>query len=158
MYDKGQLVLNTLRDVIDNDARWISILHGLQQTFSHQAISAADVFGYIRQHAGKDLTGFFEQYFQHAGIPKLIVQTQKKGDVVTARYRWQADVPDFRMPIEVTTAPGKYEFITPTTEWQTNTLHHLNPEDFKIADDLFYVDLSLRWSYHDPRQTQSEAR
>ena len=60
-----------------------------------------------------------------------MVETQKKGDVVTARYRWQADVPDFRMPIKVTTAPGKYQFIVPTTAWQTNTLHRMAPEDFK---------------------------
>jgi len=158
MYNKGQLVLNTLRDVIDDDARWIAILHGLQQTFRYQTVTADDIFGYIRKNAGKDLTGFFEQYFQHTAIPKLIVETQKTGDVVTARYRWQVDVPDFRMPIKVTTAPGKYQFIVPTTEWQTNTLHRLAPEDFKIAGDLFYVDLSLRWSYHDPRKTQRDAR
>jgi hypothetical protein len=51
-----------------------------------------------------------------------------------------------------------YEFITPTTEWQTNTLQGLSPEDFKIADDLFYVDLQLRWSYRDPRQSSADAR
>ena len=62
------------------------------------------------------------------------------------------------MPIKVTTAPGKYQFITPTTEWQTNTLHRMAPEDFKIAADLFYVDLSLRWAYHDPRKTQRDVR
>jgi len=158
MYNKGQLALNTLRNVVDDDARWFSILRGLQQTFRYQTVTADDIFGYVRKNAGKDLTGFFEQYFQHAAIPKLMVETQKTGDVVTARYRWQADVPDFRMPIKVTTAPGRYQFITPTTKWQTNVLHGMAPEDFKIASDLFYVDLSLRWAYHDPRKTQRDAR
>jgi aminopeptidase N len=158
MYDKGQLVLNTLRDVIDDDPRWFSILHGLQQTYSHQAISATNVFDYIREHAGKDLTGFFEEYFQHTNVPKLIVMTQQTGDGATVRYRWQVDVPDFRMPIKVTLHPGKYEFIVPTTSWQTNTLHGVAPEDFKIADDLFFVDSSLRWSYHDPNQAAVERR
>ena len=154
MYDKGQLILNTLRDVVDDDAKWISMLHGIQQTFRYQTVTADDIFDYFRKNSGKDLTGFFEQYYQHTGIPKLVVQTQKKGDLITARYEWQTEVPDFRMPVKVTTAPGKYEFITPTTsDSKPLTLHGLNPEDFKIADDLFYVDLQLRWSYHDPRQT-----
>jgi hypothetical protein len=59
------------------------------------------------------------------------------------------------MPVKVTTAPGKYEFITPTFEWQTNQLHGLNPEDFKVAEDLFYVDVRLRWSYLDPRRNNT---
>jgi aminopeptidase N len=152
MYDKGQLILNTLRSVLDDDALWFSILRGLQDKFKHQNVSAEDVFGYINQKSGRDLTYFFNQYFRHANIPTLAVQTTKEGDSVTARYRWEADVDNFRMPIKVTTAPGKYELITPTTEWQTNKLDGIAPEDFKAAEDLFYVKVRLRWSYLDPRR------
>ena len=42
-------MLNTLRDVIDDDARWIAILHGLPQTFRYQTVTAEDIFGYIRK-------------------------------------------------------------------------------------------------------------
>ncbi len=152
MYDKGQLVLNTLRSVIDDDKRWFSILRGIQEKFKYQTVTADDIFGYIKEKASKDLTGFFEQYFQHAGIPTLVVEAQKEGNAVTARYRWQADVPDFRMPVKVTTAPGRYEFVTPTSRWQTVKLHGMAPEDFKVAQDLFYVEVRLRWSYLDPRR------
>jgi len=98
------------------------------------------------------LTYFFGQYFHHANIPTLAVQTTKEGDSITARYRWEADVDNFHMPIKVSTAPGKYEFITPTTEWQTTKLNGVAPEDFKAAEDLFYVKVRLRWSYLDPRR------
>ena len=152
MYDKGQLILNTLRSVLDDDVLWFSILRGLQDKFKHQNVSAEEVFGYINQKSGRDLTYFFDQYFRHANIPTLAVQTTKEGDSVTARYRWEADGDNFRMPIKVTTAPGKYELITPTTEWQTNKLNGIAPEDFKAAEDLFYVKVRLRWSYLDPRR------
>jgi aminopeptidase N len=152
MYNKGQLVLNTLRWVIDDDPRWFSILRGIQQRFRYQSVTAEDIFGYIRKHAGKDLTGFFEQYYLHTNIPRLVVNTEKKGNAVTARYRWEVDVPEFRMPVKVTTAPGRYRFITPTTHWQTLELHGLLPENFKIADDRFFVALKLHWSYRDPEQ------
>jgi len=152
MYDKGQLILNTLRSVLDDDALWFSILRGLQDKFKYQNVSADEVFGFINQKSGRDLTYFFNQYFRHANIPTLAVQTVKEGDSVTARYRWEADVDDFRMPLKVTTAPAKYEFITPTTEWQTNKLSGIAPEDFKVAEDLFYVKTRLRWSYLDPRR------
>jgi aminopeptidase N len=155
MYDKGQLILNTLRSALDNDRLWFSILRGLHDTFKYRTASADEVFGFITQKSGRDLSWFFNQYFRHANIPTLAVQTTKEGDSVTARYRWEADVADFRMPLKVTTAPGKYDWIRPTTEWQTNKLGRIAPEDFKVAEDLFYVKLRLRWSYLDPRRSKA---
>lgn len=149
MYDKGQLVLNTLRSVIDSDSLWFSIVRGLAKTFKYQTITADDVFHFINEKSGQDLNYFFDQYFRHTNIPELIVETSKKANVVKARFKWNADVADFRMPIKVTTAPDKYEFITPTTEWQTIELRGLNPEDFNVANDLFYVDVKLSWVYLD---------
>ena len=106
MYDKGQLILNTLRSVLDDDALWVSIMRGLQERFKYQNVSADEVFAWINQKAGRDLGYFFDQYFRHANIPTLAIQTSKEGDSITARYRWEADVDNFRMPIKVTTAPG----------------------------------------------------
>jgi aminopeptidase N len=156
MYDKGQLILNTLRSVLDDDALWFSIMHGLQDTFKHQAISADDLFGYINKKSGKDLSYFFDQYFKHAAPPTLELQTQKKGDITTVAYRWNADVSNFRMPVKITTAPGKYDWITPTTAWQTNTLQGIAPEDVKMAEDLFYANVRMRWSYIDPRRDNNQ--
>jgi aminopeptidase N len=152
MYDKGQLVLNTLRSVLDDDALWFSILRGLQEKFRWQNVSGDEVFAFINEKAGRDLSYFYDQYFRHATIPTLTVQTVQEGDVVTARYRWETEVNNFHMPIKVTTAPGKFETITPTTDWQTKKLKGVAPEDFKVADDLFYVNVRLRSSYLDARR------
>jgi aminopeptidase N len=142
-YDKGQLILNTLRSVLNDDALWISIMRGLQQDFRYGNASSDDVFNYISKKSGKDLSYFFEQYFRHAAIPQLQIETKQEGDALAVRYRWQADVADFRMPVKVTTAPGKYEFVTPTANWQTLQLHGMKPEEFKVAEDLFYVN--VKW-------------
>ena len=151
MYDKGQLVLNTLRSVVDNDELWFSILRGIQQTFKYQTVTAEDIFDYINKRTGKDYSYFFNQYLKFPKIPELIVFASKKGDNVTAMYRWDADVKDFKMPIRVTTGENKYEFIYPTTTWQTMKLEIARPEDFKIENDRFYVDFRLVSSYLDPR-------
>lgn len=151
MYDKGQLVLNTLRSVIDNDSLWFSILRGIQQTYAYQTITADTIFHYINRRTGKDLMYFFNQYLKFSRIPQLEVITRKKGNTVTARYRWVADVPDFRMPIKVTTTDNRYDWIYPTTSWQTLELGLSKPENFKVAADLFYVDLRLNYGYLDPR-------
>ena len=150
MYDKGQLVLNTLRSVIDNDSLWFRILRGIHERFKYQTINAEDVFRFINESAGSDYTYFFDQYFRQTRIPKLTVMASKKGDTVRAMYRWNAEAKDFRMPVKAQTSPGHFEWIHPTNSWQTVELYGMKPEDFKIAEDLFYVDVKLRWVYLDP--------
>lgn len=150
MYDKGQLVLNTLRSVIDDDRLWVSILRGMNETFRYRTVDAADVITYINARTGKDLTYFFDQYLRHPGIPRLDAALRKKGPKVTLRYRWSADVGDFRMPVKVTTSRNHYEFIYPTTKWQTMDLKGIEPEDFRVAEDFFYLTVRHTWSYVDP--------
>jgi hypothetical protein len=43
------------------------------------------------------------------------------------------------MPIRVSTSPGKFSFIYPTTSWQTITLKGMQEEDFQVEESAFYV-------------------
>lgn len=151
MYDKGQLVLNTLRSVIDDDGLWFSILRGLAESHRYQTITADSVFRYVNRRTGKDYTYFFDQYLKYPRPPQLDVITRKKGDKITARYRWVADVPDFRMPIKVTTSEGTYGWVTPNSEWQAMEVRVSRPEDFKVEENLFYIELKLNYGFLDPR-------
>lgn len=151
MYDKGQLVLNTLRSAIDNDSLWFAVLKGLMDKFRYHTITAEDVFGFVNEKTGKDYNYFFNQYLKSAKVPQLDVYLTYKGDTLTASYRWNTDVSDFCMPVKVTTAPNKYEFIYPTTSPQRMTIVKMLPEEFKVDENRFYVTLRLAWSYLDPR-------
>jgi aminopeptidase N len=151
MYDKGQLVLNTLRSVIDNDSLWFSVVKGLQTQFRYQTITTEDVVGFVNQKTGTDYTSFFDQYLRMTKIPQLEVRLTFRGDSTFAMYRWNADVKDFHMPVKVTTARDQYEFIRPTTTWQRMSIGKINPEEFKVEENRFYVTLRLGWSYVDPR-------
>jgi aminopeptidase N len=144
--------------VIDNDSLWFSILYGLATTFRHRVITAEDVVNFINARTGNDYDYFFDQYFRHIKIPQLDAFVSKKGARVTLKYKWNADVTGFRMPVKVTTAPGKYEFIYPTTSWQTMELGGIDPMEFRIADDLFYADLKLGWTYMDIRKPEIQQK
>ncbi len=152
MYNKGQLVLNTLRHVLDDDSLWWDVIYGIATKFSYQTIHADDIVNYVNEKTGTDFTYFFDQYLKYPTIPQLVISVAKKDTSVTARYKWDADVEDFRMPIKVTTSKHKYEFIYPTTSWQSIRLHEIKPEDFRVAEDLFYVDVELSPVYIDPNK------
>ena len=152
MYAKGQLMLNTLRHVISNDSLWFGILRGLNEKFYLKTIDGQQVIDFINERAPMDLQPFFDQYLKHTDLPRLSVTIRKQGGKVTAAYKWIADVPHFDMPVKVTVAPGKWDFIYPLTHEQTIDLQGLHPDDFRVAEDRFYIDLKIRKLYLVPPQ------
>jgi aminopeptidase N len=153
MYDKGQLVLNTLRHVIDNDELWFDMLREMNIIFRHRNIDGQEIFDFIIEKTGMDLNYFFDQYFRETMLPLLVVSIEKEGDKVTASYIWEADTEDFEMPVKVTTAPGKIETIFPNSKHhQTIDLQGLHPDDFKIAEDQFFVELFIWKTYIEPEK------
>ena len=151
MYDKGQLVLNTLRDVIDDDTLWFPILKGFQQKYAYQTVDANDVTNYINQRTGTNYDYFFDQYLRYTKPPEFFAIAAMKGDSTYIRYKWNADVKGFRMPIKVTTGKDHFTFIHPTTEFQTMTLSNFDPKDFKIDEDEFYCKVRILRFYIDPK-------
>ena len=70
-YFKGALMLNTLRSVIDDDAKWFALMHEFYQHFKYQNIMTEDVVAWFNQHTGMNLTPIFNQYLRHPHIPRL---------------------------------------------------------------------------------------
>lgn len=138
MYFKGALFINTLRSIVNDDARWWKLLHDFYQHFKYKNIMTEDVVAYFNQHTGMDLTSIFNQYLRHTAIPTLELKFDES--VGTVAYRWKVDEPGFAMPIRV----GKkdnWQMIQATTEWKTMPTS-LKKDDFDVATDLYYVNVS----------------
>jgi aminopeptidase N len=135
MYPKGANVLHTIRQVVNDDALWKSILRGLQETYYHKTVSSAEVESYISRRAGRDFGKVFDQYLRRTAVPAL--EWSLSGG--TLSYRWKTDVEGFDLPVRVTVAPGRYDWIYPVTgAVKTQTIALSSPADFQI-DPNFYV-------------------
>ncbi|MSR35212.1 MAG: M1 family peptidase [Gemmatimonadetes bacterium] len=133
MYFKGANVLHTIRQLVDDDARWREILRGLQATYRHQTVTSAQIEGYLSRAVGRDLSRIFDQYLRRTKPPTL-EYAYADGAV---RYRWRADVDGFDLPVRVAIAPGRWEWIEPTTgSWKTRAAASV--ADF-VVDKSFYV-------------------
>ena len=55
MYPKGGKMLHTIRQLVDDDAKWREMLRGLNRTFRHQTVTGAEVQDYMSEQAGMDL-------------------------------------------------------------------------------------------------------
>jgi aminopeptidase N len=137
-YFKGALMINTLRSVVNDDAKWWPLLHGFYQHFKYQNIMTDDVVAYFNQHTGMNLTPIFNQYLRHRQIPRLELLFGEAPGMVM--YKWRADEEDFAMPVRVGT-PGHWQIIHPTTHWQWMQTP-LTKEQFQVATDLYYVDVN----------------
>jgi aminopeptidase N len=136
MYDKGANMLHTIRQLVDDDARWRGILRGLGKTFWHQTVTSKQIESYMSTQSGLDLSKIFDEYLRTTKVPTLEYKLQ--GSQLS--YRWTNVVSGFAMPVKVTTSPGRLSWIRPTESWKTATVKLDRPEDFHV-DENFYVDV-----------------
>jgi aminopeptidase N len=138
-YKKGGLFLNTVRSVIDDDAKWFALLHDYYQHFKYQTIMTTDMVTFFNQQTGKDLTPIFNQYLRHTAVPVLELRFDESAGSVS--YRWRTDEQAFAMPVKVG-QKDHWQLIYPTTtEWKTLTTP-LKKDEFEVATQLYYVDVS----------------
>ncbi|HVX41803.1 MAG TPA: M1 family metallopeptidase [Gemmatimonadaceae bacterium] len=116
MYYKGGSMINMLRQLVNDDAKWRSVLRGLQSHFWHQTVSSPVFERELSTLAGQDFSKIFQQYLTTTKIPVL----EYKIDDGRLSYRWADVVPGFAMRVRAavgdTTA---YKWLSATEAWKT---------------------------------------
>ena len=97
MYYKGANMLHMIRQIIDDDEKWRSILRGLNETFYHQTVKTEQIETFIIENSGKNLKPVFDQYLRDIRIPVFEYSWSDEG----LQYRWNNVIPGFEMPLEV---------------------------------------------------------
>jgi aminopeptidase N len=126
-------MLHTIRHIINDDAKWLSILRGLNADFRHQTVTTQQVESYISNKAGIDLSKVFDQYLRTTNIPLLKYNVKGK----TVSFNYARVVKGFAMPVRVA-INGKELKITPSEVKQTFEY----PEEIKTfeVNRNFYIE------------------
>jgi aminopeptidase N len=132
MYYKGGNMLHTLRQIVNDDEKWRSILRGLNKDFYHQVVKGSQIEAYLSEKTGLDLRTFFDQYLRDVRIP--VFEYYVNGKELT--FRWNNCVPGFKMPLKIY-ADGKEMNINPNQSFTTLKLEKENPEI--VVDRNYYV-------------------
>ena len=138
MYEKGALMLNTLRHIVDNDDKWWKILLKYSKTFRHKIIDTKAVVDFFNTETGMNLTTVFNQYLRYANIPKLELR-KSKGKL---EFRWKADESKFNMPVDIKIKQKKYR-IYPTNAWEKTKSNINKIEDIEVLTNDFYINVDL---------------
>jgi aminopeptidase N len=134
MYFKGANVLHTIRQLVDDDARWRGILRGLNTTFRHRLVTGHEIEDYIGREARLDLHRVFDQYFTTTLVPRLDYKVERG----TLSYRWTAVVPGFAMPVRVQIPRLGTRLLRPTDAWQKLVVPSADGAALTL-DENFYV-------------------
>lgn len=137
MYPKGGNMLHTIRQVVNDDEKWRSILRGLNKDFYHQTVTTQQIEQYMSEKSGKDLSKIFDQYLRDSKIPILEWEVKDK----ELRFRWNNAVAGFNMPVRVWVS-GKEIWINATQRWDSVALPSENP-DIKIDPDFYIGNLNI---------------
>jgi hypothetical protein len=131
-YSKGALLLHTLRNFINNDSSWFDLLRNLQRDFKYKSITTPELVKYINIQSGQDFKYLFDQYLYRVEIPKLEIRIKEGKNKLSVDYRWQNTKENFAMPVRVTIAQNKFDFIYPTTSWKSIEFENLLMDNFKV--------------------------
>ncbi|PXX29844.1 M1 family metallopeptidase [Arenibacter sp. ARW7G5Y1] len=133
MYSKGANVLHTIRQLVDDDEKWRTILRGLNKEFYHRTVTTKQIEDYISSSSGIDLSRFFDQYLRTVKIP--ILEYQVKGKKL--RYRYTNIIKGFEMPVKIS-INGTQDWVYPTSGWQSKSF---KKDILSVdVDNNFYVD------------------
>ena len=133
MYYKGANMLHTLRQIIDNDEKWRSILVGLNKDFYHQTVTTQQIENYINKYFEVDLKPFFNQYLRTIKIPALNYKLENNNLL----YKWSNVVDGFSIPIKVF-INSTSQWIRPSIRWK-KLLSDKNINSFSV-DNNFYIE------------------
>ena len=139
MYFKGALFLDTLRNAVDDDARWWQLIRDTFEHFKYQNILTGDLVRFFSAELKRDMTPIFDQYLRRTALPVLELTFDDAAKTVA--YRWKADERGFAMPIKVGD-PAKWQMIQPASDWKSMPWT-AGKDAFKVATDLYYVNVQI---------------
>ena len=132
MYYKGSNMLHTLRQLVEDDDKWRSMLRGLNKKFYHKTVTSTQIENYMSKFLGIDLQQFFDQYLRTTDRP-ILEYDWKDGQF---RYRWTHVVPGFDMPLFIK-LDGADREIRPSANW--GSIKYKTKPNSVVINPNFYV-------------------
>ncbi len=130
MYYKGGNMLHTIRQVINDDEKWRSILRGLNRDFWHKTVTTQQVENYISEKSGIDFSKVFDQYLRTTKIPELNYIVLGK----EIKFHYENVVKGFAMPLRIM-INEKEHTIKPNENEQT----------FSVPDEIVSFEINRNY-------------
>jgi aminopeptidase N len=130
MYYKGATMIHMIRQIINNDETFRSMLREMHKRFYHSTVTSSQVEAFISEKAGRNLSRIFDQYLRTTQVP--VLELKSESDKI--KFKWINCIDGFNMPVKLTNG----DWIYPTTSEQKIKSSSKNFKDVGV-DPNFYV-------------------
>jgi aminopeptidase N len=139
MYNKGNNMLHTLRQWVNDDEKWRATLRGLNKTFYHSVVTTKQIEDYMAKKLNLNLKGFFDQYLRDYRIPVLEYRIKDKSMFV----RWTNCIETFDMPVRIKVGETEQR-IYPTQEVKEKKLTEEVTDIYVDTNFYIYSDNTMK--------------
>ena len=136
MYPKGALLLNTIKNIVNDDTKWWKMLLKYSETYRHKIIDTETVVHFFNTESGINLTPVFNQYLRYPAIPELVIKKNKKN----FEYRWKTMEPNFNMPVDVVINKKEMR-LYPSNVFQKSKVKIKDLKEVDVLTDEFFIDV-----------------
>lgn len=140
-YNKGALILHTLRNAINSDTVFFDILKSFYSRHKYSIVSTEDFIAVVNEKTGDDYKWFFDHYLYKNVSPHLTWKYyfNEENFRYELLYRWEFTDDNFRLPVTIQRLNGKISRILP--ENQLKRVLGLTGKDIRINPDQSYIFL-----------------
>jgi aminopeptidase N len=136
MYPKGALLLNTIKNIVNDDTKWWKMLLKYSETYRHKIIDTETVVNFFNTESGINLTPVFNQYLRYPAIPELVIKKNKKN----FEYRWKTMEPNFNMPVDIVINKKEMR-LYPSNVFQKSKVKIKDLNEVDVLTDEFFIDV-----------------
>lgn len=137
IYNKGALMMHSLRKVVNDDDLFLNSLHTIQKDFSKQNISTNELVLKFNNLLNKDYTNLFDWYLTKDKPPVLDVFMDKKNKKLY--YKWKDEIPFYNNgKVFIKTSDTTFS-VSPTAEYQHQELTDSTFPSFLIEKSIYYI-------------------
>jgi aminopeptidase N len=101
IYYKGTWFLHTLRNVVQDDSLWFSVLKTFQQKYGGQTVTTQDFEEHLESLTGRNFEAIFNEYLRADSLPVMRYSIKHKKNRLDVYYQWETESNGFDVPMNV---------------------------------------------------------
>lgn len=137
IYNKGSMMMHSLRIVVDNDSVFLTSLQTLQTYFSKQNVSTDEFLLKLYELLGQDYSSLFDWYLNEPKPPTL--EVRKKDKEGKLYYKWNKEIPFYKNGEIWVAINGTLRSLIPSSEEQFFEYQKGDKVRFFSEKSIYYI-------------------
>jgi aminopeptidase N len=139
IYNKGAIMLNNLRCIINNDDQFFLLIRNFYEQYKLKIATTNDFIQLVNKTTGNDYTDFFNKFLYSPEPPVLVYEYTLFNQKLKFTYRWVNVDENFSMPFVITLNDTLSYRLTGSTNQRIFTTDNVNtfylPNEFRFNKD-----------------------